>query len=166
MSQPPHWPSAAAVLSLSLSLLASACASPMEDNAASAVPDRASFPLVSDAIERRCATLDCHGSPVRNLRLHTGTGFRLDPADVPGSGSTTAAEYEANYRAVLGLEPELIRTVVAEGGASRAPDAGAQGHRPRVPQAGSRAEELLALFPVHDVVARLGHGRGAVSQGR
>lgn len=114
MSRSPRWllPGAA------LALLASACSAPAEDNPSSAVPDRASFPLVSDALERRCATLDCHGSPVRNLRLRTGTGYRLDPAAVPGSGSTTAAEYEANYRAIVGLEPELIRTVVAEQGAS------------------------------------------------
>ena len=103
---------------LALALLASACASPLEESQSSAVPDRASFPLVSDALERRCATLDCHGSPARNLRLHTGTGFRLDPGDVPGSGKTTPAEYEANYRAILGLEPELTRTVVAEHGAA------------------------------------------------
>ena len=114
MSPSPRWlPPGAA-----LALLASACVSPVQDNLSSAVPDRASFPLVSDALERSCATLDCHGSPVRNLRLHTGTGYRLDPGDVPGSGSTTAAEYEANYRAILGLEPELIRMVVAEQGAS------------------------------------------------
>ena len=118
MSLAPHRLSPLSAISLALSLLAPACASPVEDNLASAVPDRASFPLVSDAIERRCATLDCHGSPVRNLRLHTGTGYRLDPADIPGSGSTTTAEYEANYRAILGLEPELTRAVVAEGGAS------------------------------------------------
>jgi hypothetical protein len=107
-----------AALALALAVLASACAPPEDESLPSADPDRASFPLVSDAIERHCATLDCHGSPARNLRLHTGTGLRLDPASVPGEGSTTPAEYEANYRAILGLEPELTRLVVAEHGAS------------------------------------------------
>jgi hypothetical protein len=116
VSRSPRWlPSGAA---LAFALLASACASPGEESQSSADPDRESFPLVSDALERRCATLDCHGSSTRNLRLHTGTGFRLDPGDVPGSGKTTPAEYEANYRAIVGLEPELTRTVVAEHGAS------------------------------------------------
>lgn len=92
------------------------CALPAEPGEAPAVPDSASFPLVSDALERRCATLDCHGAPGRNLRLYTGTGLRLDPAHVPGSGSTTDAEYAASYRALIALEPEILGTVVAEGG--------------------------------------------------
>ena len=118
MSRSPRWLSPGAALSIALALLGSACAGPVEESQSSADPDQASFPLVSGALERRCATLDCHGSPLRNLRLHTGTGLRLDPADIPGSGSTTAAEYEANYRAIVGLEPELTRQVVAEQGVS------------------------------------------------
>jgi hypothetical protein len=80
------------------------------------LPDQASFPLVADALERRCATLDCHGSPARNLRLYTGSGLRLDPMDVPGSDATTEAEYEASYRSVVGLEPEIMSSVVAAQG--------------------------------------------------
>lgn len=80
------------------------------------VPDRASFPLVAGALEHRCATLDCHGMEERNLRLYTGSGLRLAPEDVPGSGETTDAENEASYQSVVGLEPEAMSLVVGEQG--------------------------------------------------
>ena len=101
-----------------LALLASGCANGEEAVGPLELPDRATFPLVADALERRCATLDCHGAPARNLRLYTGSGLRLDPADVPGSGSTTEAEYDASYRSVVGLEPEIMSDVVAERGSA------------------------------------------------
>ncbi|MFT3771626.1 MAG: hypothetical protein QM820_39945 [Minicystis sp.] len=69
-----------------------------------------------DAVERRCATLDCHGSPMRNLRLYSGSGLRLSAMDVPGSIATTDAEYEASYRSLTGLEPEIMSEVVEEKG--------------------------------------------------
>ena len=103
-----------------VTLSALGCAAGSEGDTAGGAPDRASFPLVSDALERRCGTLDCHGERARNLRLFTGSGLRLDPADVPGSGSTTEAEYDASYQSVVGLEPELMNVVVAEHG--RAPE--------------------------------------------
>ena len=36
---------------------------------------------------------------------------------MPGSGSTTDAEYEASYRSIIALEPEVLSVVVADGGA-------------------------------------------------
>lgn len=96
------------------------CGVGAEEGAAVSQPDRASFPLVSGALERRCATLDCHGDAARNLRLFTGSGLRLNATDVPGSGSTTEAEHDASYRSVVGLEPEVMSAVVAEHG--RAPE--------------------------------------------
>jgi len=93
------------------------CALPAPPSDAPAMPDSATFPLVSDALERRCATLDCHGSPGRNLRLYTGSGLRLGSEDVPGNSSTTAEEYAASYWAVVGLEPEIMSAVVADEGA-------------------------------------------------
>ncbi|EYF02834.1 hypothetical protein [Chondromyces apiculatus] len=80
------------------------------------VPDRETFPQVSDALEHRCATLDCHGKPERNLRLYGSSGLRLSAEDAPGSGSTTDEEYGANYQAMVGLEPEILSQVVDEGG--------------------------------------------------
>ena len=81
------------------------------------LPNRAEFPLVLDALERRCATLDCHGTPGRNLRLYTGSGLRLDPTNIPGNGQTTEEEYTASYWSVYGLEPEVMSAVVGDGGA-------------------------------------------------
>ncbi|AKT42080.1 hypothetical protein [Chondromyces crocatus] len=93
-----------------------ACA-PMEEHAgAPLVPPMEPFPMVSDALEYRCATLDCHGKPERNLRLYGSSGLRLAPDGATGSGTTTDAEYAANYDSVVGLEPEILSRVVEEGG--------------------------------------------------
>ncbi len=81
------------------------------------LPSRSQFPLVLDALERRCGTLDCHGTPGRNLRLYTGSGLRLDPKDIPGNGQTKDAEYDASYWSVEGLEPEIMSAVVEGEGA-------------------------------------------------
>ncbi|CAN5214175.1 hypothetical protein BH09MYX1_BH09MYX1_46350 [soil metagenome] len=77
-------------------------------------PDQAQFSAVSPMIERRCATLDCHGQAGRPLRLYSGRGLRL-PNDAglgPGVGDTTDEEIAANYRAVIGLEPEQLTRVI------------------------------------------------------
>jgi hypothetical protein len=97
--------------------LGTGCAQGAQELPAEGVlPSRVTFPLVLDALEPRCATMDCHGKPARNLRLYTSSGLRHSPADIPGSGSTTADEYEASYQSVVGLEPEWMAIVVAEGG--------------------------------------------------
>lgn len=80
------------------------------------LPSETQFPVVLDAMERRCATLDCHGAPGRNLRLYTGSGLRLNPKDIPGTGQTTEAEYDASYWSVYGLEPEIMNAVIADDG--------------------------------------------------
>jgi hypothetical protein len=110
-----RWPGWAG---LSLLLIAAAPGCALESGRGELlVPERESFPLVADALELRCATLDCHGAAGRNLRLYTGTGMRLDPAAMPGSGSTTEAEYDASYRSLIALEPEVLSAVIADGGA-------------------------------------------------
>lgn len=81
------------------------------------LPSKSQFPLVLDALERRCGTLDCHGSPGRNLRLYSGSGLRLNPKDIPGNGQTTPEEYEASYWSVYGLEPEITSAVIGDDGA-------------------------------------------------
>jgi hypothetical protein len=79
-------------------------------------PDQSQFEnFVSPFLERKCATLDCHGQVGRPLRLYSGRGLRLpgDGGVYPGSSDTTGFERTANYRAVIGLEPELISRVEA-----------------------------------------------------
>lgn len=86
-------------------------------------PDQLQFEtFVSPFLERKCATLDCHGQVGRPLRLYSGRGLRLpngggDGGTIgsvfPGSSDTTGFERTANYRAVIGLEPELISRVEA-----------------------------------------------------
>jgi hypothetical protein len=79
-------------------------------------PPRASFEVVADALQVTCGTLDCHGQTGRNLRLYGARGLRLDPKSTSAEGTTTAAEYEASYWAVVGLEPEAVSAVVREKG--------------------------------------------------
>jgi hypothetical protein len=69
---------------------------------------------VSVVLERRCGTLDCHGQVGRPLRIYGQYGLRFvdDAGNVPGVQPTTATEHEANYQAVIGLQPELMTEVV------------------------------------------------------
>lgn len=86
------------------------------------------FSPVSLVLERRCGTLDCHGSLARPLRIYSGNGLRLgtleeinDPGlaqgneTVPGGRATSPEEFEANWRSVCGLEPEkTVRVITGE----------------------------------------------------
>lgn len=105
-----------AFVSMMLALFGCAQGAEFEPADAWQLPNRLDFPPVLDALEQRCATLDCHGKRARNLRLYTSSGLRHSAMDIPGSGSTTDAEYDASYQSVVGLEPELISFVVGEGG--------------------------------------------------
>lgn len=102
-----------------VSLAAVACSSPSPDNRVVAtVPDRASFPAVSDLLDHRCGSFDCHGSIFRNMRLYGHEGLRLSPNDRPSSKpNTTSAEYDENFTSIVALEPEVMSAVVSEGGA-------------------------------------------------
>jgi hypothetical protein len=101
-------------------LLVVACSFPSSTATNTATtPDRASFPPVADLLERRCGTLDCHGSAYRNLRVCGSLGLRLAPGDRPMSkGQTTQEEYDADFASIVGLEPEIMSEVVTSGGAS------------------------------------------------
>lgn len=94
------------------------CASP--DGAARTDPigpDRTTFRPVSLVLQRRCGSLDCHGTRFRNFRLYGYGGLRLDPNDRPDAPIVPSqAEVDANYDAFIGLEPELTRAVVTSGG--------------------------------------------------
>ena len=80
------------------------------------VPADPLWPVVSQMLGARCGSLDCHGQTARPLRLYHRHGLRLDAANQPGEGNTTAAEHDANLRATLALEPELTATVFADDG--------------------------------------------------
>jgi len=80
------------------------------------VPMRDGFDRVADALQPSCGTLDCHGQAQRNWRLFGGRGLRLASTNTPGEGKTTAEEYEANYWAVVVIEPEILSQVLADKG--------------------------------------------------
>jgi hypothetical protein len=81
-------------------------------------PVRTTFRPVARTLERRCGSLDCHGSRYRNFRIYGFGGQRLDPADRPDTPrDVTQAEADATYDAFVGLEPEIMRDVVAAHGA-------------------------------------------------
>ncbi|MDB4934509.1 MAG: hypothetical protein JWP87_1481 [Labilithrix sp.] len=85
-------------------------------------PDRAQFDVVAPMLVRRCGSIDCHGSPYRNMRMFGYGGTRLrDPSTATSTPETpprsTPTEIEATYQAVIGLEPEVMRDVVKAGGA-------------------------------------------------
>ncbi len=77
---------------------------------------------VDPYLARRCATLDCHGQIGRPLRLYSQLGLRQSdagfytPGEVTGfTGiATTPEEKQANYEAVVGLQPEVMAQVVAD----------------------------------------------------
>lgn len=106
----------------------------------------ASFTPVSLVLEQRCGSLDCHGNLARPLRIYGARGLRhvplyviddkgnlvqspnasvyIDPTKAeadgsypgPGGSATTEAERKETARAICGLQPELMRKVVLEGG--------------------------------------------------
>lgn len=116
-----------------LALLGLAGCSSVDDTAVStlACGDFATFKPVSDVLEQRCGTIDCHGSFSRPLRLYGPYGQRrLEDAGAvgqdggitttfdkyyPGGSAaepTTQRELLDNYRSVCGLEPELMTRVI------------------------------------------------------
>jgi hypothetical protein len=69
---------------------------------------------VSKVFEKRCGSLDCHGSLGRNMRIYSASGLRLpnDAGLKPGVGDTTIDETSANYLSIMSLEPELMNKVL------------------------------------------------------
>jgi hypothetical protein len=96
-----------------------ACAVPAADaRTHELVPDRASFAPVAQVLERKCGSLDCHGSSYRNLRVYGNESLRFATGDRPlMPACTTADEVEQDYLSAVGLEPEAMSAVVADGGA-------------------------------------------------
>lgn len=80
-------------------------------------PSREAFTRVGNALQLRCATLDCHGQVGRNLRLYGYGGLRLSvpesPIGDPTADPTTSKELDASYESLVGLEPEELSNVLA-----------------------------------------------------
>jgi len=73
----------------------------------------ASFSPIGDYLANRCGTLDCHGQTSRNLRIWGCEGMRLgdDASPVSCVNPTTEDEYQATYRSLVALEPQVISSV-------------------------------------------------------
>lgn len=112
-------------------LVATACSSPdaaatVDPTAGDAGPSREQFDFVAPVLARRCGSIDCHGSIYRNMRIYGYGGLRTGPDPNPDPAipfnpqipkAVTPAEAQASYESVVGLEPEIMRTVVQQGGA-------------------------------------------------
>ena len=77
---------------------------------------------VADYLGYKCGTLDCHGNAQRNFTVWGCYGLRFNASDVSGClahslhPGTTADEYDATYRSLVGLEPNVMSVVVSSGG--------------------------------------------------
>lgn len=63
---------------------------------------------VQPVVERRCGSVDCHGTLPRGLRVYGKNSLRLanDAGAIVGTGDTTPEEARTTYQSILGLEPE------------------------------------------------------------
>jgi hypothetical protein len=80
-------------------------------------PSEDGFRVVSQVIERRCGTLDCHGDPARSFRVYGRTGLRLP---------RTEEEYIADRMATSG-GPASTADASASASASSGDPSGATG---------------------------------------
>ena len=73
---------------------------------------------VDGVFERRCGSFDCHGNTARAMRIYSQNGLRIpnDAGITPGTAPTTTDEVNANYRSVIGVEPEQMNDVVKNNG--------------------------------------------------
>jgi hypothetical protein len=108
----------AALTVLTLTLLAG-CAPAPDDGSEPRLPVASLEPdvyaaMVQPVMEKKCGTLDCHGQLPRGLRVYGMNGLRLpnDSGNAPGVGATTAAEAQATYVSIVGLEPEKVNALV------------------------------------------------------
>jgi hypothetical protein len=100
------------------SILAVACSFPSESTESPAGPDRASFAPVANVLVVRCGSIDCHGSQYRNMRLYGYGGARLGNQQPDTGTVATPDEVNADYDAIVSLEPDIMRQVVADKGAT------------------------------------------------
>lgn len=105
--------------SLAVVLVGVTACSGKYEGASVAVADEPSldaFDVVAKNLDYSCGNLACHGAVGRNLLLYGVEGRRLAPTDVACGRTTTPDELLADYRSVVGLEPEIMSEVVASGG--------------------------------------------------
>ncbi len=79
-------------------------------------PPRATFAPLGGILEAHCGTLDCHGSPARNLRIYGVYGMRANGSSVTGGSGTTEQDVDATYESAVGVDPENLGAVFAAGG--------------------------------------------------
>jgi hypothetical protein len=108
----------AALAALACASVMSACVADPAGRVKPALPDRPSFSPVGRLLVHRCGSIDCHGAKDRNMRLFGLDGRRLDPAHQPDKPDTTDAELDADYQAVIAVEPEVMSEVVQTKGAA------------------------------------------------
>jgi hypothetical protein len=109
----------AIVMALGALMIVGACSTPSDTRFVATPPDLTAFSAsVGQVLVHHCGTLDCHGTPQRNLRIYGNEGLRLDAGTQPlRPPTTTQYELIQDYDSVVGLEPEIIGAVVSEGGA-------------------------------------------------
>ena len=99
-------------------LVTSSCSSPDTTARVDAVgPSADHFDDVAQMLVHRCGSIDCHGSIYRNMRLYGYQGTRLEAGAPDTPPLTSADEVASDYQAVVGLEPEIMASVVADKGA-------------------------------------------------
>ncbi len=97
---------------------AAACSTPPSDPryTPSALPDQTTFAPVAQMLGVRCGTIDCHGTPWRNLRIYSSGGLRYAPDAQPFvPPCDTPDEVAQTYLSVVGLEPEATSQVASGG---------------------------------------------------
>jgi hypothetical protein len=115
---------AGVVLATAVALLPACSEAPSDARIGVLVPNGSEeiFGAVSDYLDHRCGTLDCHGQSGRNLRVWGCEGMRLSPLDasicsrMAGGRATTPEEHQATYRSLVGLEPSVMTAVIADRG--------------------------------------------------
>lgn len=108
----------AVTTALAATMIVVACSTPTNARyVATPPPNDAAFKDVAQVLVHHCGSLDCHGTPQRNLRLYGNEGLRRNAGDVPLLPTTSDAEINDDYLSIIALEPELISAVFAEGGA-------------------------------------------------
>lgn len=123
MTVAPRARSLAVAASIAAIVSVASCSLPTESGDLGELPDSTSFidGGVSKFMEVRCGGIDCHGQVGRPLRIYSEWGLRLETNEdgTRDNRPTTRDEQIANYRSVVGLEPELLEACYRTKGEQR-----------------------------------------------